>query len=204
MRKNLAQLQEEMRLRNLREQEAQKFLAVDQINIVNEKRQVCSSCNRRIARRGSILCSRCTAKGMENNLRSTLPGMEIEKLDEFVPVEQEQVDIEGKTYTRREVAQIVGVSPTSIIRWERKGVVPFPIKIAHSNKCVYTEDNLNAIKAYKEQVIHTQYVPADPKSPQELAAKQVSQKTFKINKRLERVVSRAITSSSYRGTGRLM
>jgi hypothetical protein len=310
MRKDLDKRCEEMRLRNeetrLRDiihQEVNNLAQQDTTPL--EQKPLCANCKRRVCRRGSPLCSRCTYKGIQTKLRDTLPGVikdelridDVERkldgrktlLDEatdgviqnflhgegssdpklsvqldgllqpqqpqdecqlmigaddvcglppdspihttspdrhdFVPSDaavQEKFDEDGlgkahpfeeafgeqppqgSHYTRKQVSQMVGVSPTTIIRWERKGVIPLPKRFAHNNQLIYTDEIITAIKEYASQIIVTQYVPLPPKTPQELAARgTTTRKTFKINKKLERAVAQRVSVTGFRGAGKL-
>jgi MerR-like DNA binding protein len=264
MRKNLAQLQEEMK--------AKQHTTHEPV----EERPACANCvivgrkPPRLARRGSTLCSRCTYKAVQNQLRDTLPGMRVEEeqvedevgeevvertivqpsvsvlecdevdeesedvdyasakealrkfseeqegLQEGVQEEEEIEEIEeveeiveqeeipqGSHYTRKQVSRMVGVSPTTICRWEAKGATPLPKRFAHNNQLIYTDEIVAAIKEYANQVVDGFAAPSTVRTPQELAAKGVGKKTFKINKRLEKVVSLRINQTGFR-SGKLM
>lgn len=203
---------------------------------------ICSSCNRRRARAGSTLCSRCSFHQLESNLRDTLPGMVNERStngnttdstdssDTAVveepqfcpacgsddPAEKRQV-LSGpeefpiavectndwhnqesssvtldlapgtKTYTRREVSEIFDISPSTISRWERKGKIPLPIRVVHSNQYIYTDKHIEEIKKYIELVDLFQSTPATPLSQ---AGKTMTSKS--ISRRLERAVASRI------------
>jgi MerR HTH family regulatory protein len=261
MRKDLDKLCEEMRLRNERMQ-VKDAMQQQAGAATPEQKPLCANCKRRVCRRGSPLCSRCTYKGIQTQLRDTLPGAikldDVErKLDgqktiaeeatdevmqnflygegssdpehkiEFDGLLQPEGDPElkrttddvytndegtessvvytpGSHYTRKQVSQMVGVSPTTIIRWERKGATPLPKRFAHNNQLIYTDEIVAAIKEYASQIIVTQYVPLPPKTPQELAARgTTTRKTFKINKKLERAVAQRVSVTGFRGAGKL-
>lgn len=221
MRDTLEQRQAEMKERQeLQQEEPQRSTMID---YGNEQRPLCANCQRRICRRGSALCSRCTVRGIERTLRDTLPGMEveekqIEKPSEWVGREilshtekpkntiineiQEVIDPTQLRFNRRQVAKILGVSPTSIYRWEIKGAVPMPKKMSRTGQCFYTEDDIKTLQAYKDEsyILST----AVARTPQERAARAVVKKTFSINKGMERAVSQRINLSTFRGNGKLV
>lgn len=51
-------------------------------------------------------------------------------------------------YSRKQVAEMIGASTSSISRWEAKGVTPLPKKLVHSGQYVYTEDHIVKMRAY--------------------------------------------------------
>lgn len=160
----------------------------------------------RYAREGSALCSRCSFRQLEANLRDTLPGMEIEKdgseantsgSDNLASPEygeeveecpdchsddpQEKLTITtgtpdfpitlpcnnnwhnqgvrnnealtsvppgSKVYTRRDLSDMFDVSPSTIGRWESKGVIPKAYRTIHSNHLVYVDEHVESIKKY--------------------------------------------------------
>ena len=162
---------------------------------------LCSHCKHRVCRKGSSLCSRCTGKSIQQELRSTLPGLEVKR--DIIPlrqVKQEEVvfptatilqDAQGKHYSRKEVATLLGVSPTSICRWEQKGKTQLPVKLMRTGQLIYTEEHLAKLKEFMSQVeiVHYEQKPDNPENQQEKAAKIVTKKVFKINKGIERAVA---------------
>jgi DNA-binding transcriptional MerR regulator len=207
---------------------------------------LCTSCNRRRARVGSTLCSRCSFTEMERSLRDTLPGMESEKdghetsvtvsnvsttsseqqeeVEEFCPkcgsddyaekgtiltgdpdfpmpvecdhewhkqeyphyntLEYQSIAPGTKTYSRRDLSDMFNVSPSTISRWERKGKIPQPVRIVHSNQYIYTEVHVDAIKSYISLV---DQCSRNPSSPLSQAGRSVSRKSF--SKMAERAVA---------------
>lgn len=193
----------------------------------------------RYAREGSTLCSRCSFRQLETNLRDTLPGME--RLNDSednsgssnTDITEQSQEIEecpnchsddpqekltvttgtpefpitlpctniwhdqgvhnepfanippgSKTYTRRELSDLFDVSPSTIGRWESRGVIPKPYKTIHSNHLVYLDDHVEAIKKYVALIEqHT--------SPLTQAGRMIGRKSF--NKIAERTVASRIT-----------
>src|SRR5208282_5571183 len=84
-----------------------------------------------------------------------------------------KVTTDGPTYNRRQVSKMLGVSQTSILRWEKKGKVPQPYKLAHSGQCVYTDENVEILRKYMTQT----YVAPAPQLTDE-QKKDRSIKTF--------------------------
>lgn len=250
MKKNLEELQQEMRerianatppsmddssnpLANLRPSTARQVMA---------GKPLCSYCKRRVCRTGSTLCSRCTGKQIQQELRSTLPGFEplpvrrIVNPDVPKPMEGQASDVvdEVHTYssyeervakegpyattlpgvpvvdntvicfTRKQVARMLGVSPTSIVRWEQKGLTPTPLKLAHNGKLLYTQEIVDKIREFISQTVvvthPTQPVTMDGQQSQ--AARAAQKKVFKINRGLERAVSSRLGRLS--GIGKLI
>lgn len=284
MKPNLEQLQQEMRDRQLEEKaEVAKLAKLNIPNNITQRyadlatRQLCSICNRRVCRKGSTFCSRCTGKAALAQNRDTLPGVEVEKprvlyvapdfdapmkltVDEEwlrrKAIEEDGCDVsagrlepgvekqtviekwfrkdtrtgvvsedgnvvlrekiasdlepqidalpEGNYYTRRQVAQMCGVSVTSICRWERKGKIPAPKKLVHNNQLLYTDEHVQLIKDYKSQQAEIIYQPSTPKSAQEEAAKDITKKAFTVNKKLERAVSSSLGNFSIGKLGKLV
>lgn len=97
-----------------------------------------------------------------------------------------------KVYARKQVASMLGISCNTISRWERKGKVPQPRRTIHNNQCLYTEENIQAIKEYKER----EYIPPTDIMSQTGAAAlpRVIKRTPKSNKRMERVVAGRVGS----------
>ena len=302
MRKNLAKYQEEMRERMERQRNAPTsivlsadspsnappLVASTDIPSVNEP--LCSHCHRRVCRRGSALCSRCTGKGIQQELRDALPGIQIEK---NVPIPVDRVEVKShwkaqrnpnsdyiyagvqegqrsatesptieinghkgihcwmpehgncvvimlgyssdadiaafgngwhcrerivtpnepqvlidpnqKYYTRKEVSNILGVSPTSICRWEQKGKTPPPIKIVRTGQLLYSEEHLQKMKEFMNTIVIVQHQPRPetPQNQQQDAAKFVAKKTFKLNRSIEKAVSIQLGRGGL-GTGKLL
>lgn len=252
MKKNIAELQARMKERLQNEA----VLSVVESNVCNTdaaqttpveksavtiQQSLCSHCQRRVCRRGSTLCSRCTGKTIQQELRSVLPGMEVKK--EELPLRQtnwkakrapnsdyiyagvqegmraatstpEYVDQEHtgsfaltpgvKVYTRREVATLLGVSPTSICRWEQKGKTPPPVKIVRTGQLIYTEEHLTKLKEFMSQVVIVHHEPklVSTEGQQEVAAKITTKKVFKLHKGIERVVASRLGRMS--GLGKLI
>ena len=232
MKKNLAELQQQMRERQLN---VDKNVPLPTEEVSNQP--LCAHCKRRVCRAGSALCSRCTGKGIVQELRDTLPGLEVKR--EILPLRETRnvtgpvnppvsdtnvgnvyqhptsattfigVDLgagKDKTaitrvtyYTRREVSELVGVSPTSICRWEQKGKVLPPLRIAHSGQLLYTQEHIDKIKEYMSQIVIVQNTPklATQDGQQHVAAKIATKKVFKINKGMERAVATRLGRLSF-------
>lgn len=209
MRKNLEQLQEKMK---------QKANAPIPQPIV--KPNTCSilGCTRQ-ARRGSSICSRCSYTKQEAVLRDTLPGMPIQQAKEFEKELKETVEhplpkyetkgdavaeVGKSTFTRKEVAAMLQVSPTTICRWEKKGVTPLPLRIVRTGQLVYNNEIIAAMRVYRDAVD----IPA-PQTPQtqiERAASQSKKKVFNLSRRLERTVAGKLggTIRNFSGSGRII
>ncbi len=56
-------------------------------------------------------------------------------------------------YTRAQIAKLVGKSVDTIYRWEKNNKIPKPKKLAHNHECVYTEENLKAIREFMNETI---------------------------------------------------
>ena len=59
-----------------------------------------------------------------------------------------------KRYSTAEIAREVGISKRTLLRWIYAGEVPEPaerIRIAGSESRLWTQDELDYVKAYKEQ-----------------------------------------------------
>lgn len=70
-----------------------------------------------------------------------------------------QLDLTKAYYTRRAIADSVGVSPTTICRWEAKGAIPPPLKSPHDNRLYYTEEHLAKAKEYATLVEQVKISP---------------------------------------------
>ena len=232
MRKDLAKLQEEMKAR-VKNASAPANNSVSNAlpdtshlpsrAVVSNVQPLCSHCKRRVCRRGSPFCSRCTATGVQSELRDVLPGMEVKqspivvvegKAIPIVNVELEEVNVifpteqllqDQKYYTRKEVSKLLGVSPTSICRWEQKGKTPPPIKIVRTGQLLYTEEHLAKLKEYMSQVVIVEHQPRPntPENQQHDAAKVMTKKVFKMNKGLERAVTLRLGRGGL-GAGKLL
>jgi hypothetical protein len=171
-------------------------------------RPKCVSCKTRYARLNSPFCSRCSISSMTTQLRDTLPGVKHE--NNSIPDHSSNVHsdvpsithpdnnpapvsftLEGdqvKYYTRAQVAELLKISCTTISRWEKKGRVPAPKRTVHNNQCLYTEDNIKALKAYRD----AEYTPSSSTSSTGVASLPRAIKKampVKLNKRMERVVA---------------
>lgn len=73
--------------------------------------------------------------------------------------EPSPVEITGKQYTRKEAAKLIGIGYTTLMKWEKKGVCR-PRHIAFGNKYIYSEDEIEKARVYKNSEI-----PFDPTSP---------------------------------------
>lgn len=174
-------------------------------------RPLCISCNKRAARLNGPYCSRCTASGMVNNLRDTLPGLptstEIQEtisdiqhselLSNSPPptslMVHDEVQVPPKdVFTRSQAAGILGISATTLLRWEKKGVIPTPRRFSHNNQCVYTKEMIEIASRYKNSV----YVPppslAAPSGTPEAIPRAV--RIGKLDKSLEKAVARRLGS----------
>ena len=184
--------------------------------ILPEGRIACVCCNHHVARRGSTLCSRCTQKGQIQKLRSTLPGVEPPELLHTrpdpvpdTPSEDNQLQLEieapvvtalpeGNTYNRKQVSKILGVSQTSICRWEKKGKTRPPLKHLASGKYIYTEEHLQELKKFITTFEQVQYAPPTEDQQKQTVAKSIGRKSFKLSRGLERAVSARLGRMSLR------
>lgn len=179
---------------------------IEQIREVSVQQQalpegavLCSICNQRQARRNSVNCSRCSVSRLKQELRSTLPmepdpnqmNLFVEPIEEIEdaanPITQ-IIQPGEKQYTRNYIAQAIGVSPSSIARWEKKGATPMPFRLPDLTY-IYTEEIFHKIIDYAELQKQHQ------RSPIERAAK-LSSKSFG---RAERAVARTIRNFGGRG-----
>lgn len=168
------------------EQELQtiKEVAIRQQSPLYDESLLCTICRRRKARHNSGVCSRCSVTEFKESLRSTLPEITTtNQLDLFL----EPLPSGTKYYSRGEIADLLGISRSTIARWEEKGVTPLPTVIA--NQYVYTEEIFHKIVDYAEQQLSQQ------RSPVERAAK-LSSKSFG---KAERAVATRIRSIGGRG-----
>src|SRR5208282_4179551 len=232
MRKNLTELQAQMKARN-ENASPEMASSVGMVNnysvssdntsgsIVVEQniplpqrmpdKPLCSHCKRRVCREGTALCSRCTGTGIQEELRDVLPGMEIkreiipmritsatvhptESYKYHLPAPVEQVvivkdDTKVNYYTRREVANMIGTSSTSICRWEQKGRTPRPIQFTRNGPLYYSEEHVQKLRDYKNTIPIQQHKPNTPENQQDNASKFAAKKTFKLNRGLERAVA---------------
>jgi hypothetical protein len=174
--------------------------ASELVSVEEERRIVCTSCNRRVARKGSTFCSRCTQKGTFNKLRDILPGIEIPREEQHEVIHHRPVEntvtvteLNGKLiYTRKQVAEMLGTSQTSICRWEKKGVVRPPVRHVASGQLIYTEEHVQELREYRNKVEIVYHAPVDPTKPesqQKEAAKSIGRKSFSIGRGLERAVA---------------
>lgn len=251
---------------------------------------LCSHCHRRVCREGSALCSRCTGKEIIQDLRDTLPGLEVKDTwkavrapnstyiyagvqegqraatstpehigtictmpehgkciittlgissDEdirlfgngwhhrdcvYVPEEEDGKPVDSNLSvnstattapkaeavsagrvvyrTRNETAALLGISATSICRWEQKGKTPRPVQFTRGGPLYYSEEHIQKMREHMSQtlVIHQQ---GTSENQQEKAAKVVAKKVFKVNKGLERAVAMRLGRSGL-GGGKLL
>lgn len=192
-----------VRLQLLQDEMKRRAIPVNEPPVEPSKPKCTATGCTRFARKNSILCSRCTIKSVEANLRDTLPGLENEVItnEPFIastPTIQSPKPEASKTetpidaskgyYTRKQVAKLLGVSPTSICRWEVKGKTPPPKRQVYNNQLVYTEAHVQLLKEFMTQQVTIDLVPA-PERQRAQAAKGVAKKTFKLSKGLERTVA---------------
>ena len=134
---------------------------------------LCTICNHRRARQGTTICSRCSFKKVRESLRDTLPGMSVtNQTQDLEEGEEQQIEDPNNRvteviapgqhqYTRKQVADMIGVSPTTISRWEAKGATPLPRRLAHNNQYVYTDDLVHQILDYAEKQLQVQRTPIE-------------------------------------------
>lgn len=197
---SLAERQDEMRQRNSKQKQLE-----------HENRPLCVAKCGRFARKNSPYCSRCSQETMMQSLRDTLPG---ENNEESIPIqtqlevgvaEEEQFSEPDtlppspplppgtRTYTRAQAAKILGVSGTTLMRAERKGIIPQPTRLRHNNQCLYTDEMIEIYKKYMSET----YVP-DPVDPS--TSRSISSNPFnrplkgrvKTGKAAEKTVARRI------------
>ena len=173
MNKNLEDLQQVMQ---------EKGVVLEKPAVI---RTVCIGCNRRVARINDVFCSRCSTKTLIQKNRDVIEENVVEaKPAGYMPPPSTpppnmppgympppaspppdalQVLSGVEQFSRRDVAKLIGVSPTSISRWEAKGLIPAAKRFAFSNQCLYTREQVEQIRAFKEQ----QYVVRDAGKPAE-------------------------------------
>lgn len=95
-----------------------------------------------------------------------------------------------KYYNRRQLAEILQVSPTTICRWEQRGHIPPSLRVVHNNQAMYTEEHLTKAQEYKNLVEQLK------SSPVAQAAKSVSSKTF--SKLAEKTVAVKLSAGGFR------
>lgn len=126
-------------------------------------------------------------------------GLPLEEDNNILEVEEEKVATpkeskeeiqqaiaDKEIFTRKEVADMLGISRGTISKWEKKGKVPAPRRTVHNNQCLYTRENIEAIKEYKDR----EYIPQFNLTPKDSAAAipKVMKSTFKQNRRAERAI----------------
>ncbi len=176
------------------------------------ERKVCICCNRRVARLGDVFCSRCSVRKLQTKLQNKLPDGSLPVEPEPRPpsdVHLDQVadlpsDPNQATYNRREVGRLVGISPTTIMRWERKGYVSPPKRYLHSQQCYYTQEQIDEIRAfmvkeYQAPVVHSQ--PAQNESSTLQVGKLAKRP---ISSKLEKTVAKSLSGMSLRNVGKLI
>lgn len=170
-----------------------KEVALKQQSPSYDESELCTICHRRKARRNSGVCSRCSISEFKEGLRSTLPDSlttNDEGIESSLDYDQDVniINLVGqKYYTRGAVANLLGISRSTLARWEEKGATPLPLSI--NNQYVYTEEIFHKIVDYAEQQVSQQ------RSPIERAAK-LSGKSFG---KAERAVATRIRSIGGRG-----
>lgn len=105
-------------------------------------------------------------------------------------------ELTPNSYTRAQVARLLGVSPTTLMRWERKGYIPQPERVGGSaispGGTVYTEELVEAAKKF----MSTQYHPEQAHTPAQDGTIQVLprvvKKSIKLNRGLEKAVGRLL------------
>jgi MerR-like DNA binding protein len=195
---------------------------VDEAVNEEKSREKCIFCKRRWARLGQVYCSRCSGKDHVNNLRDVLPGLLVPPQDELegitrpdrsisvvhVPIKEVKLEIDmptlevesetitsldgQKVYTRKQASKMVGVSSTTLCRWENKGKIPQPRRLVHSKQVLYTEELIAIAKEYMSQ----EYIPPASVSPTPSTPTGrlpfAIKKGMKVNRRLERAVANRI------------
>jgi predicted DNA-binding transcriptional regulator AlpA len=54
------------------------------------------------------------------------------------------------TSSRQEVADLLGVHPQTIYRWERDGHVPPPKRITRTQECFYTAEDIEVLRQWRD------------------------------------------------------
>lgn len=168
------------------------------------------------ARKGQVYCSRCTTKAIQEKLRDTLPGMKpaapakqvVEKqespqqpLDLGVEIDREYPEdpharYVEKQYSRKQAAKLIGVSQTTLIKWEKKGVCS-PRHIAFGNRYIYSEEEIEKARVYRDSYLPINSAPstagggATSPSTLDSFAKQRSAK-FALGKKVEKSVAKQL------------
>lgn len=99
-------------------------------------------------------------------------------------------------YTRRQVCDLVGISLTTISRWEAKKNTPLPFQLINTRQLYYTEEHIRQIKEYA--AVAQQLRTA---SPIVQAAKSISSKTF--SRASEKAVAIKLRGVNFRKGGLL-
>lgn len=185
-------------------------------------RTVCVSCNRRVARLNDVFCSRCSTKSLMQQNRDSVEGL----VDDAKPIEDSSIISDNmdsanfnsnpypppstpppaplevlanqEQFSRRDVSKIIGVSSTTIGRWEAKGLIPAAKRFAFSNQCLYTKDQVEQIKQFKKQMyaIREANTPAEHVERIKLNPKL---RAGSVSKKLERLVARSMSGQSRNG-----
>lgn len=98
---------------------------------------------------------------------------------------ESQIDLKTVTYTRSQASEIIGVSPTTLLRWEKKGRIPMPARLVHTNHVLYTEEIIKAAVEYKNQ----QYVAPTTSSDTIQNPHVFNPKNIKLSRKIERTVA---------------
>lgn len=125
------------------------------------------------------------------------------KLDKKEPARKYQLEVQTvipvpsstePTYNRRQVAKMLGVSQTSILRWEKKGKIPQPVRLAHNGQCLYTDENVRIIREYMAQTYVAPQQVLNEEQKKEKQLKVFSKKASKLNlsRRAEKAVAARI------------
>ena len=55
----------------------------------------------------------------------------------------------GKLLRRKDVAELIGVAPITLYRWEKKGLSPaMPRRLERNNELIYTEEDVKVLKEW--------------------------------------------------------
>jgi transcriptional regulator with XRE-family HTH domain len=97
------------------------------------------------------------------------------------------------TWTRSQVAKKLNVSPTTIMRWERKGVVQ-PYFVPHSRTYHYTDEMVEAMRKHRDSFYQVQVQPQEkdqlPSKDKTAASLSKVAKAIKVNRSIDKMIAR--------------
>lgn len=67
----------------------------------------------------------------------------------------------GETFTRAQVASQLELSEQTIYRWEKDGKVTGPRRQLRTKKCLYTSEDVDRLRTYRDAVVEPEQVAAE-------------------------------------------